>query len=456
MKKTKYDLFSSYNMIAMFLLCVTSLFVWYTYTNIDEIRLYGTSAYAWLNKQNPMIAGAISLWVLGVATFLARNIPQVIWTWIIKQTTVTLTLNNIDDVYDYFILWYHKTNRSDKSRTLLAKNGKWEEKNDSYSVVVSAGYGVHYFTFGGKIFKFEREIKETTMGKDVKETITLKTIGRTQAQFHNLLEEITPKILKDDMTKILKWNIGDGYWRNYGYQQSRTFDSVILPTQTKNQITDHIDNFLNNKNWYNAHGIPYRTGLVFHGPPGTGKTSLVSALCDKFKKPLHIMSLSGMTDNSLELALSLLPNNALVLIEDIDTYSVTTTRQSTSSIDDLSEMMGLTLSGLLNAIDGIIASDGRILIATTNHLELLDPALIRKGRFNLSVEIGMLTDNCFVEFFKTFFPEFDIPTGIEFKNDMTPAMLQSIILDNIDGPETVLSECIIQSPDLVIVNTSGS
>jgi chaperone BCS1 len=455
MKKTKYDLFSSYNIIAIFLLCVTSLFVWYTYTNVDEIRTHGVSLYAWLNKQNPMIAGAISLWVLGVATFLARNIPQVIWTWIVKQTTVTLTLNNIDDVYNYFIVWYHKTNRSDKSRTLLAKNGKWEEKNDSYSVAVSAGYGVHYFTFGGKIFKFEREIKETNMGKDVKETITLKTIGRTQSQFHNLLEEISPKIFKDNKTKILKWNSRDRYWRSYGYQQSRTFDSVILPTQTKNEITNHIDNFLNNKKWYTTHGIPYRTGLIFHGPPGTGKTSLASALCDKFKKPLHVLSLSGMTDEGLEEALTLLPTNALVLIEDIDTYSVTTSRKSTSSGDDLSEFLGLTLSGLLNAIDGIVSSDGRILVATTNHLDALDPALIRKGRFNISVEIGMLTNSCFIEFFKVFFVGFDVPPEVEFKKDMTPAMLQAIILDNIDDPENVLSECTIQSPDLTIVNTSG-
>jgi len=148
-----------------------------------------------------------------------------------------------------------------------------------------------------------------------------------------------------------------------------------------------------------------------------------------------------------------------VLMEDIDTYSVTNERKTGSGADgagdnkpDLAEMIGgLTLSGLLNAIDGIVASDGRILIATTNNLEKLDSALIRKGRFNLTVNIGYLTEPCFREFFSTFYPNFPIPPSTVFREEMSPAELQALIIDNRTSPEIVLSESVVQ-PALAVAN----
>ena len=445
MNKVKYNIVSIYNVMIIFFV-VSLLFITnYTYNNMENIQAQLSTIYTWLNGQNPMIAGAISLWFLGIATFFARNVPQILWTWVIKQTTVTLTINNIDDVYEHFLDWYHASGKSKSSRTLLAKNGKWNEKNDGYNTTISAGYGTHYFIFGGKIFSLERNVKETNMGKEVKETLTLKTIGRNQIQFHDLLIKIAPKKSSKNMTKILKWHNSDRFWKNYGYQQSRSIESIILPHTTKEKITNHIDDFLNSGEWYSTHGIPYRTGLIFHGQPGTGKTSLVNALCDHFNKSLHIISLSGMSDGGLEEALMILPENALVLMEDIDTYSVVSSRahKDNSYGEELSEMFGLTLSGVLNAIDGIMSSNGRILIATTNYIEKLDSALIRKGRFNLSVEIEPLDDEGFVDFFARFYPDFIIDDNVEFTKGMTQATLQSIIMDNIDNPVEVLKQCVL-------------
>lgn len=426
---------------------------WYMLSHVGYVTAKGHVIYEWLNKQNPMIAGAVSLWFLGSLSYVARNIPQQVWIWIVKQSTVTLTINNVDEVYHHFIDWYHKSGRSSSSRTLLAGNGKWQEQTGEYSTTVSAGYGTHYFIFSGKIFKLERNVKETNLGKEVKETITITTIGRTQAQFHSLLEEITPKEHKTNVTKVLKWNTSDEYWRNYGYRRSRSLDSIILPPETKEQITHHITNFLQNADWYNEHGIPYRTGLILYGPPGTGKTSLVGALCDTFGKSLHIISLSGLSDRTFEEALTMLPRNAMVLIEDIDTYSVASNRETksekrSSTDDTLSEMLGLTLSGVLNAIDGIMSSDGRILIATTNHLENLDAALIRPGRFNLSVEIGFLTDNSIREFFGKFYPQYEVPANAVFRENIAPATMQAYIMDNMKNPDKVVQLCSVKKVDV--------
>ena len=416
---------------------------YYAYDNIQIVTTQLTSLYAWLNKQNPMIAGAIMLWGLGVLTFIARSTPTKILAWSEKQLTITLSINNIDDVYDNFLQWYHDTGRSNKSRTLILKNADYRyiDPEDIRRTNISAGYGNHYFIFNKRLFKFSRDLKEATNTKEVKETITLTTIGRSQDSFHRLIKEITPKKNKEK-TDIHKWHGGDGYWKSYGIQDIRPFNSVIIPQQQKDEITDHIDTFLGQREWYIGNGIPYRTGLIFHGVPGTGKTSLVRGLCEKYNKPLYMLSLSGMTDNSFDDALSSLPKNSILLIEDVDTHNVTNSKKAIKDDGELSiDLNLLSLSGLLNGIDGVLGSNGRILIITTNHIEKLDDAFTRKGRFNLSVNIGHITDECFAIFFKRFFPQFTLPNVIDFKEDVTPAHLQSVIMDNLDSPQTVLDFC---------------
>ena len=443
--KEKYNLFSSYNLMGAALLVVISSVLFYVVSNLDTLKMSGLAFYVWLNAQSPFLAGAIGIWVLGIVTFLARDIPNKVWAVVVKQTTVELTMNNIDDVYDHFLRWYHVSGRSAKARTLIAKNAEysWVDKKSGefHEMDISAGYGKHYFTFGGKMFQLHRELKEANQTTEVKESLTIKTIGRSQKQFHELLKVVTPP--KDaDYTIVYKWY--EDYWKKCGEQAVRSFDSVVLPVDTKSKIVDHIDTFLNEREWYMNHGIPYRTGIILHGIPGTGKTSMVRALCDKFDKPLYVLRLCGISDDMLEAAFSELPKNSLVLIEDIDTYSVAGKRGDKIETDDqqskVDQFVGLTLSGLLNAVDGIIASDGRILIATTNHVGKLDDALTRKGRFNLDIEIGYLEHGCILEFFSNFYPDFDVP-DVQFKEEMTPAELQSVILENINNPGAVLEYC---------------
>lgn len=450
MKKT---IFSTYGLIALITLvsfCAAIYFAYGMFTSVDDIKNKVIELYTWGNSQNQFATAGVSLWVLGIVTYLARDVPRKLWVFFVKQTTVTMTLNNCDIVFDNFLDWYHSTGRSRSSRTLVAQN-IWSDSLDRYTTQISSGYGTHFFYYNGKIFSFVRSEKDASQTKQTKESIELTTIGRSQAQFHELLEEITPEEERDDTTDIYKWSTSDQFWSRQGEQAARKFDSVILPQETKDEIVHHLDTFLAERDWYLDNGIPYRTGIILHGVPGTGKTSLVRGLCEYLNKPLYIINLNTLSDSQLEQAFSDLPRGSVVLMEDIDTYSVTNTREDSDGEGGeltgdaiASAISGLTLAGLLNAVDGIIASDGRILIATTNHLEKLDPALVRKGRFNLTTEIGYLTEPCFREFFRKFYPNFPVSPNTNFVEDMVPATLQALIIDNRDNPAYVLEQCKIK------------
>ncbi len=153
-------------------------------------------------------------------------------------------------------------------------------------------------------------------------------------------------------------------------------------------LTDWLEDlrdFQQSAAWYAQRGIPYRRGYLLHGPPGTGKTTTVLALAGELKLSLAVLSLSNrlMGDESLLATVNALPAATILLIEDVD--CVFKNPRTTES------NVGVTLSGLLNALDGVSSRDGRILFMTTNHPERLDPALLRPGRVDRKIELGFAT-----------------------------------------------------------------
>ncbi|CAF2796704.1 unnamed protein product [Rotaria sp. Silwood2] len=102
------------------------------------------------------------------------------------------------------------------------------------------------------------------------------------------------------------------------------------------------------------------------------------------------LSQGTMTDDRLQQLLSTVPEESIILLEDIDAATVGRHYEKDDAIR-YQGMKPLTLSGLLNALDGVISTEGRIIFMTTNFIERLDPALIRPGRVDYKHYIGPLT-----------------------------------------------------------------
>ena len=180
----------------------------------------------------------------------------------------------------------------------------------------------------------------------------------------------------------------------------RNVETLYFSNNEKEKVIEHIDRFNNHKDFYESRQILYKTGILLYGNPGTGKSSFVKSLATKYGRSIinvNIATLQNIDLNSL--AQSIVVDDRreyIVLFEDIDTLFLNRTDS------DLRVSENLVINKLLQFLDSNSSPTNVIFIATTNHIERLDEALLREGRFDLKVEVQPLKRNEAVLFGKSF------------------------------------------------------
>jgi len=183
---------------------------------------------------------------------------------------------------------------------------------------------------------------------------------------------------------------------------ARPISSVVLPEDTSKQLVDDFSEFLSEETaqYYQEHGIPYKRSYLFYGVPGAGKTSMIQALAGKFGRNLCYLSPTHpeLSDDSLKSAIERVPDNAIVVLEDVDALFGKNREKKI-------HQSPLTFSGLLNALDGVGNHEGLVFVLTTNFKEQLDAALIRDGRVDMRVRFDYCTPNQIEKLFENFYPQ---------------------------------------------------
>lgn len=309
--------------------------------------------------------------------------------------------------------------------------------------------GSHYFFYKRNLMLFQRDqSKERSSpwaSSSSREELLISCFGRNPKVLKKLLSEAREEYLKKDESKTVIYRGaagsfgGDPSWQRCMSRSTRPLSTVILNEKVKRDLVDDVTDYLNpaTRRWYANRGIPYRRGYLLHGPPGTGKSSLSLALAGHFRMRIYIVSLSSVVANEESLASLFvdLPRRCLVLLEDIDsaglthlrddgdapaTPSSTPIRLPISEDDNGSEdgsgpiITGspssggrLSLSGLLNILDGVASQEGRLLVMTTNHLEKLDKALVRPGRVDRIVHFGLADFEMAAAIFRSIYALYD-------------------------------------------------
>jgi chaperone BCS1 len=219
------------------------------------------------------------------------------------------------------------------------------------------------------------------------EIVQLTTLWAHRHIFEEVFAEAHRLAAQANEGKTIVYSARGMEWSPLGDpRKKRPLGSVILDEGVKEGVVADVRDFMTRQQWYVDRGIPYRRGYLLYGPPGSGKSSFIQSLAGELDFSVAMVNLSemGMTDDKLAYLLTKLPKRSILLLEDADAAFINRRQRDADGYSGAT----VTFSGLLNALDGLAAGEERIAFLTTNHIDRLDPALIRPGRVDLTVRIG--------------------------------------------------------------------
>lgn len=228
--------------------------------------------------------------------------------------------------------------------------------------------------------------------------------------------------------KYIEYNTLDGMG---GFTRSPKFKRKLntIYLENRNEIFESIDIWKKSEDFYREKGIPYKLGILLYGEPGTGKSSLIHAIASELNKDVIVLTAGAILNGKLnryDAVCCDCDTPPIIVIEEIDT--IVSSRQQDK---ELSENQKSILSELLNFLDGSSSPDSCVIIATTNHIEKLDPAIIRSGRFDIKIQMGKISRDLAIQMCKDFNcnPEEILDDSTEYN----PSELQSkLIFDSKD------------------------
>ncbi|KAL7749545.1 hypothetical protein RI367_005100 [Sorochytrium milnesiophthora] len=435
-------------------------------TNVTATSSLGATAEALAAKaglaDNQFATGSIAVTVVAAVIAAARILGDVALDVLKKKLVVHAEFDSVDESYLWMMNWLanqsygkqcsHFAVRSNLARMSSASTHSSieEESNDvetSTDAVVPArriiyipGTGTHFLWYQRRFCWISRTRNSPpgAISQAVTEQLTLSMFRWPGGNARRLLESIVRTaqrdfLLRDQSRTVIHTGDQYGCWRRVVSKPIRHLSSVILDAQIKSDVVRDAEQFLVSERWYAEVGVPYRRGYLLYGPPGTGKTSFVTALAGHLKLNVYMLNLSSkaLTDaNVIDLMIDA-PPRCILLLEDIHAVfhppaankssPPSPTSSPAPSADgsesdkpagggykytapEMTSASGVSFSTLLNILDGVIASEGRLLFMTSNSTDL-DPAILRPGRIDRRVYLGNATRAMASELFVRFYSE---------------------------------------------------
>jgi mitochondrial chaperone BCS1 len=351
---------------------------------------------------NPVFAGGFGLASLGAVVAVGRRGLISAVGLVRRRMLVRVEISRQDPAYPWVLAWLSQPR---PQRSFLASRLTRINKLSVSTVTnttpsgttranffLQPGYGRHIVKYKYAYVAVDREKQATARMNtgEPHETVELTTLYAHRHIFEDIFTEARALAVQAQEGKTVVYSVRQFDWVPLGHaRRKRPLDSIVLDAGVKEGIVADVRDFLQRQRWYLDRGIPYRRGYLLHGPPGSGKTSFIQALAGELDYSVAMVNLSeiGVTDDKLAFLLTKLPEKTILLLEDVDSAFVNRAARNPDGYSGPT----VTFSGLLNALDGLSAGEERIAFLTTNHIDRLDPALVRPGRVDMMVRIGEAT-----------------------------------------------------------------
>ncbi|KAG5647188.1 hypothetical protein DXG03_001147 [Asterophora parasitica] len=432
------------------------------------------------------VVDGMKLVVLGGTVETARRVSSSAWSHFVNSFFLTAHFSEEDYPYDWLMLWLSRRPEWQRSRefeTTTRSSGIGTDNANSFGeedfddtgaspapaddddipgkvttrVVFQPTFDTtHTIYYRGHWLRVRRSRKN-----DGTEMLSISVVARSNTILKQLVLQAKKEYEAEAIHRIqIYFADSHGSWRWTDSRHKRPMGSIVLNPGVKEMLLNDTKDFLKSEKWYADRGIPFRRGYLLHGVPGSGKSSLIHAIAGQLMLDIYVVSLSAswISDSTLTTLMGRVPARCILLLEDLDAAFVrSSTREGGNDEKEkkegpqdqgqnnnsggtgirggrnrrgehLSDVNTLSLSGLLNALDGVAAAEGRLLFATTNHLDRLDPALSRPGRMDVWVEFKNASKWQAEALFRNFFPstEDDIPEGdAEFPTPSAPGSTAS-------------------------------
>ncbi len=365
--------------------------------------------------KNDLVAGGACLGALAFILSYLRSFPFLLLKWLRLLFVTQIDIPDRADTFRWVGDWLaaHQYAKKAKRITIEAIPGSGGEAK------ITPAPGRHLVWWNRTpvlITRIRREGTGDNAHRSFREGWSITLLGR-RSKVEAFIEDCR-KVSQAGKDQWLSVREPDhDYWNDASDKRKRSLDTVILPEGMKQKLTDDLETFIASEDWYNEMCIPWRRGYLLSGPPGNGKSSLITAVASEVDFKIYIINLKHVSEPDLSGLVSSIGRNSILLLEDVD-----------CAFNKRKGKGRISLSTLLNCLDGVAATEGRIVFMTTNHPEKLDPALTRPGRVDLTLELPDATEYQATRLFNRFFPDSD--HGEEFGKRATS---QTVSMAKIQG-----------------------
>lgn len=420
-----------------------------------------------ISQSNPMLAGIIGVWFAGLSAYLLKELPGRLYNFIHNELFTSLIIAERGESYDHmfneriqynnFNMWVKKYELSGFSRVLGISRFK-----NVWGII--PGLGLNLFIYNKRLFWYRKtEVQGSGQSHTgTKYQVNITTYGRTRLIFEEIFEQF--KNIHEDAI-ITEWEIrqiDDNNWWSIQPIPEKDIDKIFLNESVKEEIFEAFESFNNQIERCKKLQTPHRLTLLFAGPTGTGKTTIIKALANYLKRHIYLMEPHDLLQTNLSRSLADWGKDGIIVIEDIDSLSSIKSRGDYIDKDDeqtpgklklkpefvktfgsskrkksygdvveeeapalksssrdakdesMFEMFGVAelltggLSKVLNNLDGIVEYHGSIIIMTTNDARSIDKAMLRPGRIDKIIHVGWLERETIINNVLKFFDDMNL------------------------------------------------